>query len=235
MWEWDDRVWAQAVAVLVAFALCTVVGTERQWRGKSAGIRTHALVGTGSAIFTLVSAYGFHALPGVEQGPGDPSRIAAQVVTGIGFLGAGVIFLHKDVVHGLTTAASVWVAAAIGMACGAGLIPLAVLGTLIQLFISLVLKPLSAVLLTFPGRRTVEIRYEDGRGGVLREVLAAATDLDLAVTVLRTDKVYTSTGPHVVMVLKVLGRTALHRAVVEFSEIPGVVSAAAMPEPGAED
>ena len=234
MWEWDDRVWAQAVAVLVAFALCTVVGTERQWRGKSAGIRTHALVGTGSAIFTLVSAYGFHALPGVEQGPGDPSRIAAQVVTGIGFLGAGVIFLHKDVVHGLTTAASVWVAAAIGMACGAGLIPLAVLGTLIQLFISLVLKPLSAVLLTFPGQRTVEIRYEDGRG-VLREVLAAATDLDLAVTVLRTDKVYTSTGPHVVMVLKVLGRTALHRAVVEFSEIPGVVSAAAMPEPGAED
>lgn len=234
MWEWDDRVWAQAVAVLTAFALCTVVGTERQWRGKSAGIRTHALVGTGSAIFTLVSAYGFHALPGIDEGPGDPSRIAAQVVTGIGFLGAGVIFLHKDVVHGLTTAASVWVAAAVGMACGAGLIPLAVLGTLIQLFISLVLKPLSSVFLNFPGHRTVEIRYEDGRG-VLRDVLAAATDLDLAVTVLRTDKVYTSAGPQVVMVLNVLGRTALHRAVVEFSEIPGVVSAAAMPEPGAED
>ena len=234
MWEWDDRVWAQAVAVLTAFALCTVVGTERQWRGKSAGIRTHALVGTGSAIFTLVSAYGFHALPGIDDGPGDPSRIAAQVVTGIGFLGAGVIFLHKDVVHGLTTAASVWVAAAVGMACGAGLIPLAVLGTLIQLFISLVLKPLSSVFLNFPGHRTVEIRYEDGRG-VLRDVLAAATDLDLAVTVLRTDKVYTSAGSQVVMVLNVLGRTALHRAVVEFSEIPGVVSAAAMPEPGAED
>lgn len=234
MWEWDDQVWAQAIALLVAFALCTLVGTERQWRGKAAGIRTHALVGTGSAIFTLVSAYGFHALPGIEQGPADPARIAAQVVTGVGFLGAGVIFLHKDVVHGLTTAASVWVAAAIGMACGAGLIPLAILGTLVQLFISLVLKPASSVFLNFSGQRTVEIRYEDGRG-VLREVLAAATDLDLAVTVLRTEKIYTGTGPQVVMVLKVLGRTAVHRAVVEFSEIPGVVSAAAMPEPGADD
>lgn len=234
MWELDEQVWAQATAVLLAFGLCTVVGVERQLRRKSAGVRTHALVGTGSAIFTLVSAYGFHALPGIEQGPGDPSRIAAQVVTGIGFLGAGVIFLHKDVVHGLTTAASVWVAAAVGMACGAGLFALAVLGTLIQLFVSLVLKPVSAYLLRFPGRRTIELRYEDGKG-VLRSVLTMATELDLAVTVLRTDRVYTSSGPHVVMVLRMLGRTDVHRAVVEFSEVPGVISAAVMPEPEADE
>ena len=197
MWEWDVAFWAQATAVLLAFGLCTVVGVERQLRRKSAGIRTHALVGTGSAIFTLVSAYGFHVLPGIEQGPGDPSRIAAQVVTGIGFLGAGVIFLHKDVVHGLTTAASVWVH-------------------------------------KYPGHRAVELRYEDGKG-VLRSVLAAATELDLAVTVLRTDRMYTSSGAHVVMVLKMLGRTDVHRAVVEFSELPGVISAAVMPEPEADE
>lgn len=234
MWEWDEQVWTQATAVLLAFGLCTLVGIERQLRRKSAGVRTHALVGTGSAIFTLVSAYGFYALPGVEQGPGDPSRIAAQVVTGIGFLGAGVIFLHKDVVHGLTTAASVWVAAAVGMACGAGLFPLAVLGTLIQLFVSLALKPVSAYLLRFPGRQIIELRYEDGRG-VLRSVLTAATELNLAVTVLRTERVYTSSGAHVVMALKMLGRTDMHRAVVEFSEVPGVISAAVMPEPGADE
>ncbi|WP_308495876.1 MULTISPECIES: MgtC/SapB family protein [unclassified Candidatus Sulfotelmatobacter] len=234
MWELDDHVWAQVSAVLLAFGLCTVMGTERQLRRKSAGMRTHALVGSGSAILTLVSAYGFQPLPGIDQLPPDPSRIAAQVVTGIGFLGAGIIFLRKEVVHGLTTAASVWVAAAVGIACGAGLFPLAVVGTLIQLTVALLLTPLSAFLLKFPGHQTIELRYEDGKG-VLRAVLTAATDLDLAVRVVRTDRVYTRAGAEVVMVLKMLGRTDAHRAVVEFSEVPGVVSAAAMPEPEADE
>ncbi|MGH1526190.1 MgtC/SapB family protein [Leifsonia sp. L25] len=108
----------QLVALLLAFVLSAVIGVERERQFKSAGLRTHILVGLGSALFTLVSAFGFTAfgLPAT-----DPSRIAAQIVTGIGFVGAGVIFVNRGNVVGLTTAASIWMTAAVGMACGAGL------------------------------------------------------------------------------------------------------------------
>src|SRR6188472_1131134 len=96
--------------LLATFFLCSLVGIERQVRQKSAGYRTHVLVGLGSCAFTLVSAYGFAFVtePGAVL---DPSRIAAQIVSGIGFLGAGVIFKGRDVVRGLTTAATIWVSA----------------------------------------------------------------------------------------------------------------------------
>src|SRR4051794_41245316 len=90
-------------------------------RAKSAGLRTHTLVGLGSAVFMLVSKYGFGDLIHVAGVSIDPSRIAAQVVSGIGFIGGGLIFVRRDIVRGLTTAATVWVAAAVGMAAGAGL------------------------------------------------------------------------------------------------------------------
>src|SRR5207247_9165341 len=95
---------------------------ERERDGKAAAVRTHMLVAVGSALFTLVSAYGFRDLlaGGGNVVRADPSRIAAQIVTGIGFLGAGVIFRQGFTVRGLTTAASLWVVAAIGMAAGAG-------------------------------------------------------------------------------------------------------------------
>lgn len=99
-------------------ALCGAIGIERETRGQVAGLRTHILVGLGAALFTLVSAYAFTA-----DGPNtsiDPTRIAAQIVTGIGFLGAGTIIRQGLTVRGLTTAASLWIVAAIGMASGAG-------------------------------------------------------------------------------------------------------------------
>lgn len=112
------------VRVLVAAALCGLIGLERESRERVAGLRTHILVGVGAALFTLVSAYGFedflsgqHAVTDVSI---DPTRIAAQIVTGIGFLGAGTIIRAGVNVRGLTTAASLWVAAAVGMAAGAG-------------------------------------------------------------------------------------------------------------------
>lgn len=233
VWEMDERFWAQVTAVLMALVLCTVVGMERQIRRKSAGVRTHALVGTGAAIFTLVSAYGFQVLPGSNQGDVDPSRVAAQIVTGIGFLGAGVIFLQKDVVHGLTTAASIWVSAAIGMACGSGLLPLALLGTLIHLFASFVLRPLSLYLPRYSGDRVISLTYEDGRG-VLREVLRVASEMELAVSVLSTAKSITGSGREVNLELKILGQADLHRAVTNFSEVAGVLGAAVVTEPDEE-
>ncbi|KQR54246.1 hypothetical protein ASF88_05440 [Leifsonia sp. Leaf336] len=120
----------QLLLLLLAFVLSAIIGVERERQFKSAGLRTHILVGLGSALFTLVSAYGFVSL---GLGAVDPSRIAAQVVTGIGFVGAGVIFVNRGNVVGLTTAASIWVTAAVGMACAAGLPLLAVAGTMLHL------------------------------------------------------------------------------------------------------
>jgi putative Mg2+ transporter-C (MgtC) family protein len=118
----------------VAALLGGAVGLERELDEKAAGLRTHMLVSVGSALFTLVSAYGFHEF--VTAGGllrADPSRIAAQIVTGIGFLGAGVIFRQGLTVRGLTTAASLWLVAAVGMAAGAGFWSGAVVATLVGL------------------------------------------------------------------------------------------------------
>lgn len=94
----------QALLLVAAFVLSAIIGVERELRHKSAGARTHVLVGLGAALFTLVSVYGFASAEGVTR---DPARIAAQIVTGIGFLGAGVIFVRQNIVSGLTTAASI--------------------------------------------------------------------------------------------------------------------------------
>jgi putative Mg2+ transporter-C (MgtC) family protein len=109
--------WAEVLLRLfVAAGLGAAIGLEREWRERQAGLRTHLLVCIGSALFTLVSAYGF-----VDWGVRvDPTRIAAQIVTGIGFLGAGAIIRQGLSVRGLTTAATLWLVAAIGMAVGAG-------------------------------------------------------------------------------------------------------------------
>ncbi|HEV2091807.1 MAG TPA: MgtC/SapB family protein [Rubrobacter sp.] len=114
------------VRLLATVVLCGLIGLERETRDQAAGFRTHILLGLGAALFTLVSAYGFPeftlaALEGGGRGVQfDPTRIAAQVVTGVGFLGAGAIIRRGFDVRGLTTAASLWAAAAIGLACGAG-------------------------------------------------------------------------------------------------------------------
>ena len=105
--------------LLAAMAMGGLIGLERELRAKDAGLRTHFLVALGSALFTLVSQYGFGA------DLKDSSRVAAQVVSGIGFLGAGTIIFQKNVVHGLTTAAGLWVTAAIGLACGTGMFAVA--------------------------------------------------------------------------------------------------------------
>jgi putative Mg2+ transporter-C (MgtC) family protein len=102
--------------LFVAAALGGAIGLERELRERQAGLRTHLVVSVGSALFTLVSAYGFSNF-GARV---DPTRIAAQIVTGIGFLGAGAIIRQGLSVRGLTTAASLWLVAAIGMAAGAG-------------------------------------------------------------------------------------------------------------------
>jgi putative Mg2+ transporter-C (MgtC) family protein len=116
------------VGLIGAAVLGSVIGVERERRGHPAGIRTHLLVAVGSAMFTELSIHGFPSTPGQ---PADPTRIAAQIVTGIGFLGAGAILKYGTSIRGLTTAASLWSAAAIGMAAGAGAWVIAIAGTAI--------------------------------------------------------------------------------------------------------
>src|ERR1700685_3889589 len=113
--------WKQVGELGLALVLSASIGLEREIRQKNAGLRTHTLVGVGAALFMLISKYGFTDVlqPGLIVL--DPSRMAAQIVTGVGFLGAGLIFVRRDSVRGLTTAASIWVPAAIGCAAGAGL------------------------------------------------------------------------------------------------------------------
>ncbi|MFH9809327.1 MgtC/SapB family protein [Streptomyces olivaceus] len=112
----------------LALVLSSLIGWERAAQQKSAGLRTHTLVGIASALMMEVSQHGFTAVLGLENVSFDPSRVAAQIVSGIGFIGGGLIFVRRDAVRGLTTAATVWLTCAIGMACGGGL-PLLVLAT----------------------------------------------------------------------------------------------------------
>ncbi len=130
--------------VALAAVLGSVLGLERELREREAGLRTHLLVSVGSALFTIVSAYGFREFlnSGASVVRADPTRIAAQIVTGIGFLGAGAIIRQGLSIRGLTTAATLWVVAAIGLAAGAGYYSAAVITTAIAL---IALWPLRAL------------------------------------------------------------------------------------------
>ena len=119
--------------IAVAALLGGVIGMERGYRAKEAGFRTHFLVALGAALFMILSAHGFEGALTTEGHRLDVSRIAAQVVSGIGFIGAGTIIFQRQMVHGLTTAAGLWVTAAIGMAAGAGMYGLATFTTVLVL------------------------------------------------------------------------------------------------------
>ncbi|KRG11910.1 putative Mg2+ transporter-C (MgtC) family protein [Lederbergia galactosidilyticus] len=121
------------IRVLVAGVLGAIVGLEREKRFKEAGLRTHFLVALGSAVMMIISKYAFNDILH-EEGIGlDPSRVAAQIVSGVGFLGAGMILVQRRSIYGLTTAAGIWATAGIGMAIGAGMYALGIFGTILIL------------------------------------------------------------------------------------------------------
>jgi len=117
--------WVLIFRLVAAGLLGGLIGLEREFRAKEAGVRTHFIVALGSALFMIISEFAF------GQKPHDAARVAAQVVSGIGFIGAGVIIFQRNVVRGVTTAAGLWVAAAIGLACGDGMYPVAIAATLL--------------------------------------------------------------------------------------------------------
>ncbi len=124
-----------------AIFLASLFGIERELTGKVAGLRTHILVCTGACVFTLLSLYGFkmHITEGIS-GVNDPARIGAQIITGIGFIGAGTIMRNGSNVLGITTAATLWMAAAIGMACGCGLFSIGIFAAFLTLFVLILIR-----------------------------------------------------------------------------------------------
>jgi putative Mg2+ transporter-C (MgtC) family protein len=228
LWSSDLGVqWRVIVDLLLALVLCTVIGIERELAAKSAGLRTHALVGVGSAAFMLISKYGFGDLLGLEHISLDPSRVAAQIVSGIGFIGGGLIFVRRDAVRGLTTAATVWGAAAVGTAAGAGLPLLAVAGTVVHYLITRGFRPLSRALArSSAAPRPVHVSYLDGRG-VLRDVLTLCTERGFAVAGMTVDREDPGDGDgtprSAAVTLSLLGRIPQHPLTSELAELPGVI------------
>src|ERR1700689_2051546 len=139
-----------------AFLLSAAIGLEREIRHKSAGLRTYTVVGTAAALFILISKYGFMNVLANDRVVLDPSRVAAQIVTGICFIGAGLIFVQGDRVKGLTTAATVWLVTGIGMACGAGLSWLALAVTLAYFVVAFLFPFILRLLPVSAGQAEVE-------------------------------------------------------------------------------
>jgi putative Mg2+ transporter-C (MgtC) family protein len=163
--------------LLVALALGAIVGLERERQERAAGLRTVTMVSLGSCLFTIIGAYGFANT--------DPSRVAAQIVTGIGFLGAGTIFLRKDLVRGLTTAATIWAVAAIGMAAGTARYFEAAFTTLLILAVLMVLKPIEKRFFKRPSEAQVSVIVprHDGEIEELRAALGALGAFPLSIRI----------------------------------------------------
>jgi putative Mg2+ transporter-C (MgtC) family protein len=222
-----DHVWTQIGELGLAFALTSLIGLEREWRHKPTGLRTHTLVGVGAALFVIVSKYGFSDVPGPNVVL-DPSRVAAQIVTGIGFIGGGLIFVRGDAVRGLTTAAIVWMTAAIGMACGAGLALIALVATAGHFLVVLVYPRLLA---TLPRSRYVgfglRLVYEDGRG-ILRQILAESTRRGFAIVQVATHQLEHDIGgvSAVAVTLELRGQPTAAPLAVALSDLDGVFEVA---------
>lgn len=211
----------------LAFVLSALIGFEREIRQKAAGLRTHTVVGVAAALIILVSKYGFTSVLIRQLIVVDPSRVAAQVVSGIGFLGAGLIIVRRDSVHGLTTAATIWLTAGVGMAAGAGLGGLAAAVTAMY-FIAQYGFP--ALIRHLPkigaGPATLRLTYEDGRG-VLRRVLELCTSQGFRVghVSIGGDGRHQQPGA-VDVVMVVYGRPPVAALAAALQELDGVYSVA---------
>jgi putative Mg2+ transporter-C (MgtC) family protein len=217
--------WAQLGELGLAFVLSALIGVEREIRHKSAGLRTYTLVGFGAALIMLVSKYGFMNILVDDRVVLDPSRIAAQIVTGIGFIGGGLIFVRRTNVRGLTTAAIVWLTAAIGMACGAGL-PILALAVTAGHFVIILGFPYIARRLPM-SRWTpsmLQVCYYDGRE-ILREVLVKCTQQNFTVSSLQVEREAPDSSEHTVTVaLEVQGTGSVSKLAAKLADIDGVVS-----------
>lgn len=207
-----------AVRLVVAAALGAVIGLEREIHGHQAGMRTHMLVSLGSAIFTVLSIYGFTKVGDTTTAP-DPTRIAAQIVSGIGFLGAGAILKFGTNIRGLTTAASLWVVAAVGLAAGAAAYVVAATGTVIAI---LSLWPLHLLVqrAQLEGAHRVRLRILLKELESFAGVSQVLLEHRVAIVSIQTER---ADGGHQMELEVSLPRAGqLHRIATEVGRVPGV-------------
>ena len=218
--------WLQLAELGLALVLSALIGLEREYRQKSAGLRTYTVVGVAAALMMLISKYGFTDVLQSDRIVLDPSRIAAQIVTGIGFIGGGVIFMRRDVVRGLTTAAIVWLTAAIGMACGAGLPILAIAVTGAHFFV-VFFFPWIAHHLPRSHYRSTQLRllYELGRGS-LRDALSLCTREGFTVSDLSVEQTGDSERDVVNVLVTIQGSGDLEQLEARIGAVGGMLSVA---------
>src|ERR1700679_18616 len=215
--------WLQFGELALALVLSSLIGLEREFRAKSAGLRTHTLVGVAAALIMLVSKYGFDDTIVKYAVVLDPSRVAAQIVSGIGFIGGGLIFVQRDIVRGLTTAAIIWLTAAVGMGCGAGLPLLALFVTAAHFLVVYGYTPLARRILS--ERAEIHVHYTPGKGAV-EKVMQMCAGRGYSIQVLAVEKSDAVTesetrGIH----LQLSGRRGVEALLIAIGDIKGVVTA----------
>lgn len=213
-----------ALRLVTAAVLAALVGLDRERRRSAAGMRTHALVGMASCLLMIASAFGFADILGTPNVGLDPSRIAAQIVTGIGFLGAGTIIAHGNLVRGLTTAASVWTVAAIGLAVGGGMYYAACIATALALILLLVMRPIERRLDRRWLKQTISAVY-DPKLISPQDVLAALRAIDLHVSGLSVERKPDSNKDQIQIILDESGEAVLQNALQAVARLEGVQSA----------
>jgi putative Mg2+ transporter-C (MgtC) family protein len=224
--------WAQIGDLALAFVLSASIGLEQEIRHRSAGLRTHTVVGFAAALIVLVSKYGFTDVLSAHVTL-DPSRVAAQVVSGIGFIGAGLIFVRRDAVRGLTTAAVMWLTAAVGMAAGAGLPVLALVVTAGHFIVVVCFTPFESRIPTSPrSPDRLRVDYADGQV-TARDLMEQCAGLHFGVVDLSTDRHGEEQGsarPMMVTAhLTVHGKRPITDLVAALSDIDGVRSVSTSP------
>lgn len=210
------------VRVSVAGLFGLLVGAERERFERGAGVRTMALVGLGSALFTITSGFAYQDLLSLPHVSFDPTRIMAQIVTGIGFLGAGIIWMRRDVVRGLTTAAALWAVAAVGMACGAGLWAPAITGIVAILVVLALLRPIEHWI--FPQHKPHTVRLRVGSvaeaGQLIPQVhgVCARLGIDIGMLNMRPG----THGEIIEIGCRISSADQIARAVEDLRQLPGV-------------
>jgi putative Mg2+ transporter-C (MgtC) family protein len=219
--ETNGQTTLQLGELALALVLSSFIGLEREVRMKSAGLRTHALVGTAAALIMIVSKYGFGDVISRYEVVLDPSRVAAQIVSGIGFIGGGLIFVQRDVVRGLTTAAVIWLTAAVGMACGSGLPLLAIFVTAGHFLVVYGFAPIERRMLS--ENADLFIHYVPGRGAI-QEIVHLCTGRGFAIENLAVQTENRDIeSPSQVLQLQIRGRRGgLTPLVVALGDIKGV-------------
>ncbi|SED61742.1 MgtC/SapB family protein [Streptomyces sp. Ag109_O5-10] len=231
LWDLGNGQGVRQLAELgLALLLSSLIGWERAAQQKSAGLRTHTLVGIASALMMEVSQHGFSNVLGLDNVSFDPSRVASQIVSGIGFIGGGIIFVRRDAVRGLTTAATVWLTCAVGMACGGGLPVLALAVTVLHFLVVRGYPLLLGRVKAGPAPSAVELHmtYRTGTA-LLPRLMQTCTRRGFRILQVKVERLPGGADPAAHVLLELDGSTDTHGLTTELFQDDGVIDVVLRP------